>query len=632
MAVEDTLPKLLLRNYKRYGDQKVAMRKMDFGIWNEYTWKDYYENVKYFSLGLLEMGLEPKGKMCIIGENDPEWFWGQLAIEAAGGVSIGIMVDSIPDEIKYIIDHSDSSFVLAKDQEQVDKVLGIKDELPKVKKIIYWDPKGLRSYRDPILASFNQVVELGKSYDETHPGFFEQMVERGKGDDIAIFCYTSGTRALPKGAMLTHRNLISGMGTTPHTFSLKEGYEVVSFVPPSWIAEEGLSIVLQLIAGLTVNFPEEPETVQENIRDIAPNNIFYGSRLWESLISQIQVKINDAGAVKRLVYSLFLPTGYKRADLYYANQEPSLFWKAIFGIAELAVFRPLKDKLGLGRVGFGGTGGAPLSPTAFRFLRGLGISIYNIYGLTEVTPLTIHRPGNVKFESVGPPSPGATVAISDEGEILGRAGSVFAGYYKMPEETQEILKDGWLHSGDGGFIDEDGHVIYYDRLVDLLKLADGTKFAPQYIEGRLKFSPYIKDSMVLGGKDKGYVTALIDIDFDIVGKWAEKNHIPYTTFTDLSQKPQVYDLVQKDVEQVNRTLPDPAKVSKYILFYKEFDPDEAELTRTRKLRRGYMEERYKNLIDAMYSDKTETGVEAEVRYRDGRVGKVKTPVAIRSLF
>jgi long-chain acyl-CoA synthetase len=631
MTQADTLPKHLLERVRQYGDRKIAMRQKDYGIWKPFTWQDSYEHVRDFCLGLVELGLQRGDKVCIIGDNDPQYFWAQLAIQSAGGVAVGIFTDSIPSEIEYIVGHCDATFVLAKDQEQCDKLLEIKDSVPAVKKVIYWESRGLWNYDEPWLIEFAAVESQGHQVAEENPNRFETLVAQGSGDDLAIFCYTSGTTDLPKGAMIAHKNLLGGAMAAIRVDPRCDSDEYLSFLPPAWITENALGLTVHVLTGMIVSFPESPETVQENIREIAPNALLFSSRLWESLVSMVQVRINDSTAINRWLYRLFLPVGYRVADMRFARKKVPAMWRILYRLGDLAVFHPLRDKLGLTRVNSAYTAGAALSPDVVRFFRAIGVNIKQLYGSTEVQIHTLHVGEDVKFESVGVPPPGVEIRISDEGEILVKAPSVFQGYYKAPDKTAEKLKDGWFYTGDAGYIDEDGHLIYLDRVDDLLELKGGEKFSPQYIEGRLKFSPYIKDLMSIGGRERAYVTAIINIDFDNVGRWAEKRGIAYTTFVDLSQRPEVYDLIRADVERVNKSLPPAARVRKFVLMHKEFDPDEAELTRTRKLRRGFVEQRYQQMIEAMYTGLDEVRVRAEVKYRDGRQGVVETPIRVCSL-
>ncbi|MFP3975919.1 MAG: AMP-binding protein [Dehalococcoidia bacterium] len=626
----DTLPKLIKHNYEKWGN-RVGMVKKDFGIWQTYTWKEYYEKVKYFSLGLMSLGLEPGDHACIIGDNEPQWFWAEFAVQAAGGIPSGIFVDSIPSEVKYIAEHADAKFAIANDQEQTDKFLEIKDELPLLKKIIYWDPKGLKNYDDPIIMSFNKVLELGKEYEKEHPGLFEQKVGDGKGEDVAFIYYTSGTTGLPKGAIVTHKSLLTTAKGFVSQYPLNEDDALISNFPAPWVGDSFFSTIPHLLTGARLYAPEEPETIAEDTREAGPTFVCYGPRQWEGVVSEVQVKMIDANPIKRACYKLFMPVGYKLADMKFQKKEPNLFWKALYAVADLALFRPLKDKLGLEKVKFAATGSSVLSLDAFRLLHAIGIELRQVYASTEAGYISSHTKGEIKFESVGCPVAGTELRLTNEGELLIRSDTTFNEYHKDPEKTREVMENGWLHTGDAVHIDEDGHIIFLDRLQDMGELASGARYAPQYIEGRVRFSPYIQDAIVIGGKDKNYVSAIINIDFSMVSKWAEDNHVAYTTFVDLSQKKEVADLVRKDLIRVNKLLPEASRLRKFVLLHKEFDPDEAELTRTRKLRRDFVEDRYRDLIDAMYGDKEEVRMETPVTYRDGRTGVVTTALKVRDV-
>jgi long-chain acyl-CoA synthetase len=626
----ETIPQVIRSNYARWGSQ-IAMSMKMFGIWQRYSWQDYYENVKYFSLGLISLGLERGDVVCIIGDNEPQWFWGEFAAQAAGAIATGIFVDSIPSEVKYVAEHSNAKFAIVNDQEQTDKFIEIKDELSLLKKVIYWDPKGLRNYDDPILISFKEVIELGRKFEKTHPGLYEQNVEEGNGDDAAFIYYTSGTTGLPKGAVLTHRALITTAQGFVNRYPLDEHDDLISNFPAAWVGDSFFATIPHLLTGARLNFPEEPETIAEDTREVGPNFVIYGPRQWEGLVSEIQVKMVDANPLKRLTYNLFLPVGHKIADIKFQGKTPNLFWRILHGIAYMALFRPLKDRLGLSKVRFAVTGSSVLSLDTFRLIHAIGVELRQCYASTEAGLISSHGKGEIKFESVGRPALGTELRITGEGELLVSSDCMFTGYHKDPEKTAATLIDGWCHTGDAVNINEEGHLIFMDRLEHMGELRSGAKYAPQYIEGRLRFSPYIKDAMVIGGKDKEFVSAIINIDFAMVGKWAERNHIPYTTFVDLSQKKEVADLVQKDLIRVNSYLPELARVRRFVLMHKEFDPDEAELTRTRKLRREFMEERYKDLINAMYKNGQEIKVEAPVTYRDGRKGIVTTAIKVRDI-
>jgi long-chain acyl-CoA synthetase len=624
-----TIPQLIRANSENWG-RRTAMSMKKFGIWQRYSWSEYYANVKFFSLGLLSLGLKQGDVAAIIGDNEPEWFWAEFAVQAAGGIPTGVFVDSIPSEVKYVAEHSGASFAIVNDQEQTDKFLEIKSELPALRKIVYWDPKGLKNYDDPLLVSFSDVIKLGRDYEKGHAGLFEQNVARGTGDDVACIYYTSGTTGLPKGALLTHRALITTARGFVERYPLTRDDDLISNFPAAWVGDSYFATIPHLLTGARLNFPEEPETIAEDTHEVGPHFVIYGPRQWESLVSDIHVRIMDANPIKRFAYNLFLPVGHHIADLNFQNRTPGIFWRILHGIAYYLLFRPLKDTFGLSRVRFAVTGSSVLSLDTFRLIHAIGVELRQNYASTEAGLISCHGKGEVAFESVGRPALGTEVRVTDEGELLVRSDCMFKGYLKAPEKTAAALSKGWLHTGDAVNINDKGHLIFLDRLVDMGELKSGAKYAPQYIEGRLRFSPYIKDAMVVGGKDKDFVSAIVNMDFTMVGKWAERRRIPYTTFVDLSQKDEVAELVKKDLLRVNSYLPEASRVRRFVLLHKEFDPDEAELTRTRKLRRDFVEERYKDLIRGMYEGDSEVKVQASVTYRDGRKGTVSTSIKIRT--
>ncbi|WP_376788490.1 long-chain fatty acid--CoA ligase [Thermoflexus sp.] len=628
--MEDTLPQLLVANARRFKD-KPALREKEYGIWQTWSWEEYLERVRRFSLGLISLGLQPGDKVAIIGDNRPEWVIAELATQAAGGISMGIYQDSIASEVQYLVDFSDARFVVAEDQEQVDKLLEVWDQLPKVEKIIYYDPRGLRNYTEPFLLYFPEVEEMGARYERGHPDLFMRNVEKTRPDQVAIFSTTSGTTGKPKLAMLTHTNLISMARNLMKVDPMYPEDEYLSFLPLAWIGEQMMTISSALVVGFTVNFPEEPETVRENLREIGPQVMFSPPRIWESLVSEVQVKIEDTTPLKRKIYEWAMRVGYEMADMRFAKKKPprALRWK--YRLADWLIFTPIKDKLGLRRMRRCYTGGAALGPDVFRFFHALGVNLKQIYGQTEISGISVlHRDGDIKFQTVGLPLPETEVRIADNGEILSRSPAVFVGYYKNPEATAETLKDGWLHSGDAGYFDEDGHLIVIDRAKDVMTLRDGTKFSPQFIENKLKFSPYIREAVVFGG-DWPFVTAIINIDYENVGKWAEKHQIPYTTYTDLSQKPEVYQLIREYVQRANADLPPAARVRRFLLLHKELHADDAELTRTRKVRRRFIAERYAELISALYSGADRVQVETTITYQDGRTATIKTWLRIETV-
>jgi long-chain acyl-CoA synthetase len=626
----DTIPKLLQNRALEYGHRQIAMRKKDYGIWNEYTWQDVYEHVKKIANGLLALGFEMGDKITIIGDNDPEWFWAEWATQSLGGAAVGIYIDCIPSEVKYYIEHSDSTFVFARDQEQVDKILEIYDQLPKLKKVIYWDPRGLWFYDTSKAMDIKVLEDMGQKYDKDHPDLFEKFLSRGKRDDIAVFCYTSGTTGLPKGAMLSHRNLFYAVEVLEqyNPFLPMENY--LSYISPAWLTEQILGLCGGVLIPLVLHFPEKPETVQVDIRDIAPHIIFYGARLWESLASTIQVKITDSTPLKVLFYKLALRVSHKRLEVREKGGNMGFLLRVLHRFADFIVFRPLRDRIGFTKNKVGYTAGAAISPDMMRLFHAIGINIKNLYGTTEASLISLHKDDDVRYETIGIPFEGCEVKISEEGEILVKSDGVFVGYYKSPETTAKVFKDGYYHTGDAGLFDKE-HLVYLDRVDEMIELSDGRKFSPQYTEIRLRFSPYVKDVMVFGGEDKPFVSAILNIDYDNVGKWAERKKMTYTTYIDLSQKKEVRELLKGIVGRVNSVLPEYAQIKAFVSLHKEFDADEAELTRTRKLKRKPIEERYKDILAGIYEKRESIKVESQVAYRDGRVGMVRTEVIVNCL-
>jgi long-chain acyl-CoA synthetase len=626
----DTWPKILKYNYERYGDNHVAMRHKRFGIWQGYTWKDYYLNVKRLALGLLSLGFEPGDKVLIIGDNAPQWYYAELATQANHGVSVGVYPDSTPLEIRYFAGNSEARFAVVQDQEQVDKLLEINEELPLLEKVIYWNYKGLAHYDEPFLTGYQEVLGQGETLEAEHPGLFEQNVETGSADDVCALVYTSGTTgAAPKGAVHTYKTMRAGANHHLHLDPWYESDNLVPYLPPAWMTEQWFAIGCHLLSGSILNFAEGPETQQQDAREISPSILFHGARFWEDQAAMVQARILGADAIKRLAFRLLMPIGHKVAESKHRKQEPNPFWRLLYTLAHLALFRPLKDSLGLLNARVCYTTGATLSPDAFRFYHALNLPLKSLYGSTEGGALTGARNDEIRPETVSPVHTGIEVRIADNGEMIYRHPGVFLGYYKDPDKTAEVLNDGWFYSGDRGFIDEDGHIVFLDRVKDLVELANGEILSPQSIESRLRFSPYIKDAWVLAGPDGAYASTIIIIDYDRVGRWAGQRRVAYSNFAELSQKPEVYELVKRDIDRINEALPPGARVKKYVNLHKEFDADEAELTRTRKLRRAFVEERYRELINAIYCDKTEIPMEAQVRYRDGRMGTIKTTISIK---
>ena len=626
-----TIPKLFYEKARKYGKYRVAMREKEFGIWRPITWHDYLENVKYLTLGLISLGLQEGDKVAMIGDNRPEGLWAEIATLCARGVAVWLFQDCLMDEVKYIVDHSDTKFLFGEGQEEVDKAISIYDECPRLEKVIWDDPKGMRNYDQDYLISLKEVQELGRALDQKEPGLFDAMIDKGHGDEVALLFYTSGTTALPKGALLSNYNLLS-MGN--NLMSVDPCYDTddfVSYLPFAWIGEQMMSISCGLQIGFTINFPEEPETASENIREIGPHVMFAPPRLYEQMTRTVQVRYLDASWTKRKVFELATKIGYHVANLKFAKKPVPFYWKCLRWLAYVTMQKKLKDHLGLSRVRYAYSGGAAMGPDHFRFFHALGVNLKQIYGQTEIAGISVvHRDGDIKFDTVGVPITGTEVRIAEDGEIVSKSPSVFLGYYKNPEATKETLRDGWLYSGDRGFIDEDGHLVVFDRSKDVMTLRDGRPFSPQYLETRLKFSPYLKDAWVIGDQHD-YVVAVTCIDYTVVGKWADEKKITYTSYPELSQKPEVYDLVQKQIQQANKDLPEAARVKKFINLYKEFDPDDEELTRTRKLRRAFVEKRYKDIVEALYSEGDVVHIDTTITYEDGRQSHIKTDLHIRHI-
>ncbi|MGD9193205.1 MAG: AMP-binding protein [Desulfobacterales bacterium] len=629
MKEPQTLPALLKRNADRYGDRRVAIREKEFGIWQSTTWEGYYENVRDFALGLHQLGFNQGDNLSYAGDNRPQGLYAELAVQALGGAIVGIYPDSHLEQVEYIINHSDSIFIVAGDQEQADKVLELKSTCPKVKKVIVDDPKGMRHYDDPLLAYFRDIQKLGRELAQKQPDLFDEMIAKVAPDDVGMINYTSGTTGVPKGSMITQKNMVAVARLQDAVDAARDDFEYVSFLPFAWIGEQEFGVYWPLYKAFAVNFPEKVETVQENIREIGPHILLAPPRIWEKICSDIQVKIQEAVWIKRFVYQTFLPVGYRMADLILEKKRPPVRWRLLNWIAYLMLFRSLNNFFGLTQLRHAYTGGAPLGPEIFKMFLALGVKIKQAYGATETTAATIvHRTDDIRLETVGVPLPEVDVKTTDTGELLTRGEMVFKGYYKNPQATQQALKDGWFYSGDAAIIDDDGHVVIIDRMADVMKLSDGSRFSPQLIENKLKFSPFIMDAVIIG-QEKPYIAAMISVDAGNVGKWAENNQIAYTTFTDLSQKREVYDLIADEVVKTNQTLPKVAKVKKFVLLYKELDADDEELTRTRKVRRKFVLQRYKELVDALYGDQEELDIEADIRYRDGTAYRMKTKVVVK---
>ncbi len=627
-----TLPNLL-RDRARTSPEAVALREKEFGVWQEISWADYLARVRRFSLGLARLGVERSDTVAIIGDNRPEWIITELSAQALGALPVGIYQDSVQDELKHVLEASGARVVVAEDQEQVDKVLDVQGSLPRLDRVIYHDAKGLAGYVDDHerLLFFPEVEALGEALDREQPTLFPELLDSISPSDVALLCTTSGTTSKPKLAMLSHANLLSMAQQIQRVDPMEPHDDFVSFLPLAWIGEQMVAMSWALTVGFTVNFPEGSGTVRRDLREIGPRAMVSPPRIWESLVSEVQVKMEDSTALKRGVYRWSMEVGKAMADARFEGRRPSaaLAWK--HRLAALLTFLPLKDQLGLRRIRRAYTGGAPLGPDAFRFFHAMGVNLKQLYGQTEVSGISVvHRDGDIRFQSVGAPLPDTEVRIADNGEILTRSPAVFLGYFEDEQATDEALEDGWLHSGDAGYVDDHGHLVVIDRAKDVMILADGTTFSPQFIENQLKFSPYVREAVVFGG-DWPFVTAIVAIDYENAGKWAERRQIAYTTFTDLSQKPELYSLVTDQVAHVNDTLPEAARIRRFLLLHKQLDADDAELTRTRKVRRRFIAERYADLIEALYGEKDRLTVETEITYQDGRTATMRHDLCIQTV-
>jgi long-chain acyl-CoA synthetase len=625
-----TIVKLLVERARARPGQP-AMREREKGIWQLYTRADVLAHVRDLALGFRELGVRRDDKVAILSDNRPEALWTIFAAQAVGAIPVPVYQDAVAREVQYVVEHSDARFVHAEDQEQVDKLVEARAGLPKVERVIYDDPKGLRRYDHEWLLPLTELERRGREVDARQPGLFDELVAAGRPDDVAVIAYTSGTTGAPKGAMLTHANMLASASGFLRRDPFAEGEDLLSYLPLAWVGEIMYSVALATLGGLTVNFPEEPETVLANIREIGPHLYLGPPRLWENSYSQIRVRLEDSTWLKRWLFERLMPVGEEVARRRMEGRPVPLGLRLFRLLGEVLVFGPLRDQRGAGRIRRAYTGGAPLAPEIVLFYRGLGSNLKQIYGQTENSAFCCGQDdGAVKLGTVGTPYPGVEIRLTDEGEILSRGPTVFLGYYKNPEATVAAVRDGWLYSGDAGFFDPHGQLVVVDRLKDVTRLADGTTLAPQFIENKLKFSPYVKEAVAVG-PDRPFVAALVSIDMETVGKWAERRGLTYTTYADLAQKPEVYDLVQREVERVNRDLPSALRLRRYVLLHKELDPDDEEITRTRKLRRGVITRKYGPIIEALYEGVPLVAVTAEVTYQDGRKAVTETKLAIRAV-
>jgi long-chain acyl-CoA synthetase len=626
-----TLPQLLKRRADLHPNA-VALRLKEFGIWQETTWGTYLSRVKHFALGLYALGLRREDKMAVIADNIPEWLYAELGAQSLGAISVGVYQSSVPSEMAFMLEYTDCKIVIAENQEQVDKLLEIREQIPAVEFVIYHDPRGMRPYGgDPWFLSFETVLERGKNFERENVGLFEELLAMGRPEDVCHFSSTSGTTGKPKAVMLMHKNYIAMAAGLSSIDPLEFGDDYISFLPLAWIGEQMMSVGMALLVGCVVNFPEEIETAMSDLREIGPRVMFSPPRVWESIQSEIWVKIQETYPLNRWFYKKLLSWGLEAAD--YRLQSKPMPGSAKFKawLSENFLFKQIKDGRGFLRLKRAYTGGAALGPDVFRFYHAMGVNLKQIYGQTEIIGIAyVHRDGDVRFDTVGKPIPGTELKLAENGEILSKSEAVCKGYYKRPEETAALLEGGWLHSGNAGYLTAEGHLVVIDRVSDVMHTKAGEMFSPQFLENKLKFSPYIKEAVCYGDHLE-YVAAFINIDAATVGNWAETKGLAYTTYMDLSSKPEVIGLIKLEVENLNATLPENQRIRRFVCLYKMLDADDEELTRTGKVRRGLVQERYAKLVDALYSDVSSTRVQAEFKYQDGQVARVETDVPVVTL-
>jgi len=628
-----TIPQLLRWRVQQSGD-KVALREKDFGYWNTFTWKEYYDYVHKTALGLDKIGLGKDDKLALITDNIPEMLIVSIGAQAIGAISVGIYQTSLPDEIAGILDYMDVSIVFCDDQEQVDKLVEVRDRIPKVKKVLYEDPRGMRDYRsDDWFMFIDDLYVLGEKARAENPQRFDQLIDQGRPDDVCHFCLTSGTTGLPKGAMLSHVNYINmGLQLTKVDY-LAADDEYVSFLPFAWIGEQMNSFGVALATGITINFPESVETAMEDLKEIGPHFMFGAPRIYETLQSQIWLKIDESYWLNRIIYKKFIKTGEKAARYRMSGEPMPASLRFMAWLGKIMVMDPLINQIGLRRLRRAYTGGAALGPELFTFYQAIGVNLKQIYGQTEITGIAyMHLDGDVRPDTVGKPLPETDCKISEEGEILSRSPSVCVGYYKRDEQTEELLEGGWLHSGDAGYIDENGHLIVIDRVADVMHNTRAEMFSPMFLENKLKFSPYIKEAVIFGDK-RDFVAALINIDPIVVGKWAEDRGISFTTYMDLSNNPEVAELLKEAVIDINaRAEKDHFRIKRFAVLYKLLDMDDGELTKTGKIRRKFVMEKYKDLYDALYDESVDKKkVEAFFQYQDGQTTTVEAEMAFYTM-
>ncbi len=625
VAQADTYPKMLRLNAKEHGNE-IALREKDFGLWRVFTWNDYHSRVRDFTLGMAELGIKRGDVIGIIGDNRPDWVAAEVAAHAIGGMSLGMYRESLPEEVLYLLSYGETKIVFAEDEEQVDKLLELGDRAPHLKHIVYSDPRGMRKYDDPRLIEADTLAKMGRDRAAREPQFYDQLVDATKTEDVAILCTTSGTTSNPKLAMLTAGSVLRHCATYLSFDPKGPEDEYVSVLPLPWIMEQVYALGKGLLSRMKVNFVEQSDTMMNDFREIAPTFVLFAPRIWEAIAADVRARVMDASALKQSLYETGMKAGLSALE---AGRKSM--------VAETLVFRALRDRLGFTRLRSAATGGAALGPDTFKFFRAMGVPLRTLYGQTETLgAFTLHPADAVDPDTTGVPM-GKSVEIqivdpdvNGVGEIVVRHPNMFSGYYKNEAATAVDLRDGWMHSGDAGYFNKAQQLVVIDRIKDLAQTSRGDRFSPQYIENKLKFSPYVAEAVVLGdGRD--YLAAMICIRFSIVSKWAEKNRISFTTYTDLSSRPETYELLRKEVEAVNATLPPAQRISKFLLLYKELDADDGELTRTRKVRRTVINEKYADIINAIYGGKPDIDIDTVIRFQDGTTQRIHCTLPVIDL-
>jgi long-chain acyl-CoA synthetase len=636
----DTLPKLLIHNAASIG-ARPAMRQKDLGVWQAWTWQQVLEEVRAFSVGLAELGLKPGDKFTIIGSNRPRLYWAICAGQALGAVPVPVYADAVADEMAYVLAHAEVMLAVVEDQEQVDKVIAISDRLSQLGRVIYDEPRGLKDYDHGRLIAFTDVQDIGRKKLASDPEClrrWEAGIAAGKGSDLSIILYTSGTTGRSKGVMLTYENTIISACNANAFDRLGQEEEVIAYLPLAWVGDYFFSYVQAYAAGYCVNCPETPDTVVQDRREIGTTYAFAPPRVYENVLTLTTVRMADAGPLKRRMFDFFLGVAGRWGEKILDGEKVPLGARLLYGLGNLLVYGPLMNQFGLSRIRVAYTAGEAIGPEMFRFWRGMGLNLKQLYGQTEASIyITAQSDGEIFSDTVGKASPDVEVKISDSGEVLFRSPGVFAGYYKDPVKTAEVLTpDGWVHTGDAGFFDpKSGQLKIIDRAKDVGHLKDGTVFAPKYIENKLKFYPNIREAVALGaGRD--FVCAMINIDLTAVGSWAERNNVVYGSYQELAGNPRVYEMIARHVEEVNRSLSEEevmagAQIRRFLILHKELDADDGELTRTQKLRRGHITERYAPLIEAFYDGSAAADISTEVTFEDGHKGVIAARVAIRDM-